>query len=95
MSGDKSLYMELIDIEERIKVIEKRNYKVELDKKWETSYFRRFLLIIFTYLSIGLYLNVINVDRPWINAIVPAIGFLLSTLSLPFFKKLWIKHHSK
>jgi len=75
------------DIEE----IKKRNEAVELDKKWETSYTRRVLLIVFTYLAVGLYLRAINVSMPWLNAIVPSLGFLLSTLTLPVFKRIWIK----
>jgi len=83
------------NLEARIKKIEDRNKKVETDKAWETSWVRRFLLILFTYLSIGLYLNAIQVPNAWLNAIVPAVGFLLSTLTLPFFKELWIKHRNK
>ena len=76
-------------LEKRIKDIEDRNKKVELDKTWETSYTRKFFVVVFTYLSIALYLKyVINVE-PWLNAIVPTLGFLFSTLSLPFFKKIW------
>jgi len=48
--------------------------------------------MLFTYLAIGLYLKAINIDRPWLNAIVPAIGFMLSTLTLPFIKTLWLKY---
>ncbi len=84
--------MELQEIEKEIDLIKKRNEKVELDKKWETSYTRRGLLILFTYLAIGIYLNAINVANPWLNAIVPAVAFLLSTLTMPFFKKLWLKN---
>jgi len=79
-------------LEKRIKGIEERNKRVESDKSWETSYTRRILLFIFTYLAIGLYLNVINISQPWLNAIVPAVGFMLSTLTLPFFKRLWLKY---
>ncbi|PIZ64325.1 hypothetical protein COY14_04880 [Candidatus Roizmanbacteria bacterium CG_4_10_14_0_2_um_filter_36_9] len=82
---------DLNQLESRIAKIEARNLKVELDKAWETSWTRKMLLIIFTYLSIAFYLHAINVDRPWLNAIVPAVGFLLSTLTLPFFKNLWEK----
>lgn len=85
----------MADIETRLKKIEERNKKVENDKAWETSWTRRLLLFLFTYLSIGLYLNAIQVFNPWLNAIVPAVGFLLSTLTLPFFKNLWIKYHNK
>lgn len=75
-----------------IQEIKRRNRLVEKNKAWETSYTRRILLITFTYLAIALYLNVIKVERPWINAIVPAIAFMLSTLSLPFFRQLWEKY---
>jgi hypothetical protein len=85
----------LVDLEKRLKNIENRNKKVEVDKAWETSLTRRFLLILFTYLSIGFYLNAININRPWLNAIVPAIGFFLSTLTLPYLKNLWLKFIKK
>lgn len=79
------------EIEHRITALEERNKRVEVDKKWETSYSRRFLLIIFTYLAIGIYMWVIDVSRPWLNAIVPSVGFLLSTLTLPYFKNIWLR----
>tara|TARA_Y100000310_G_scaffold315268_1_gene365606 strand:- start:2199 stop:2468 length:270 start_codon:yes stop_codon:yes gene_type:complete len=75
--------------------IKQRNKKVELDKAWETSYTRRGLLTIFTYLAIGIYLKVINIPSPWLNAIVPAVAFMLSTLTLPYFKKTWINLFKK
>lgn len=81
-----------MNIEERIRKIEERNARVEMGKSWETSYTRRILLAIFTYLAIALYLKFIVKIDPWINAIVPSIGFLLSTLTLPFFKNLWSKY---
>ena len=80
------------NLEKRVTAIEERNRKVELDKTWETSWFRRILLVIFTYLAIGLYLNAINISNPWLNAIVPSVGFLLSTLTLPLFKSIWLKY---
>ncbi len=79
-------------LEERVKRIEERNKKVESDKAWEGSWFRKIVLIAFTYIAVGLYLNVINVANPWTNAIVPSLGFLLSTLTLPWIKKWWSKN---
>lgn len=77
-------------LEQRVAEIEARNARVEMDKAWETSWARRGLISLFTYLSIALYLKfVVLVTDPWVNAIVPALGFLLSTLTLPYFKKLW------
>ena len=83
------------DLEKRVEEIEKRNSRVELDKSWETSWTRRGLLVLFTYLSVGLFLNAISVPNPWLSAIVPSLGFLLSTLTLPFFKRMWAKYFRK
>ncbi|MDE2025083.1 MAG: hypothetical protein KGJ07_01165 [Patescibacteria group bacterium] len=81
--------MNVQELEERVQKIEQRNRSVEFNKAWETSWTRKVLLMLFTYLAIAAYLAfVVHID-PWINAIVPTIGFLLSTLTLPFFKSLW------
>lgn len=82
-------------INKRLEVLEKRNIKVDADKAWELSKTRRLVLMLFTYVSIGLYLSAINIQNPWENAIVPSVGFFLSTLTLPFIKKLWLKYLNK
>jgi len=82
-------------IEERVQKIENRNSKVEFDKEWETSWTRRGLLTLFTYLAIGVYMRAIDIERPWLNAVVPAVAFVLSTLTMPFFKKVWVKNKQK
>lgn len=85
----------LNELEKEILAIKTRNKKVEIDKAWEISWVRKLLLMIFTYLAISFYLRAINIDKPWLNAIVPSVGFLLSTLTLPFFKKIWEKYSHK
>lgn len=83
---------DLENLELRVKQIEERNKNVEAGKAWETSLTRRGLIALFTYLAISLYLQAIDVPNPWLSAIVPTIGFLLSTLTLPFFKDWWMKN---
>ena len=85
------------NIEERLQKIEDRNKKVELDKSWETSWMRRILLSLFTYLAISIYLWAVGISNPWANAIVPAVAFMISTLTMPFFKRIWakFKHEDK
>jgi Gpi18-like mannosyltransferase len=85
----------LKDLEKEIEEIKERNRRVEDDKAWETSYARRILLVAFTYLAVGAYLWAISVPNPWLNAIIPALAFMLSTLTLPFFKNLWLKQRRK
>jgi hypothetical protein len=79
-------------IEERIAALELRNKKVETNKAWETSWSRKVMLVVITYLVVALTLIVIQNPNPWINALIPALGFFLSTLTLPFIKTYWIKY---
>jgi sterol desaturase/sphingolipid hydroxylase (fatty acid hydroxylase superfamily) len=88
--------MKAEELERRLRAIEERNRRVEADKAWETSRTRKAIISLFTYAAIALYLYAIEVPMPFLNAIVPTVGFLLSTLTLPFFKKLWIERaHSR
>jgi len=64
------------DLEKRILAI-KRNKKVELDKAWETSWTRRIIIAILTYLTITLFFYFTHLQKPFINSIVPTLGFLL------------------
>lgn len=91
LSGSYSM-VEIEDLEKRLTQIEERNKKVELDKKWETSLTRKFCIALFTYFSIALYMAAININDAWRNAIVPTLGFLLSTLTLPAIKNFWDNH---
>lgn len=77
-------------IQEAIKQIQERNKRVEADKAWETSGTRKIIIAIMTYLIIVLFLWIIRAPYPWLSALVPAIAFVLSTLTLPLFKKWWL-----
>ena len=83
------------DLEARLEAIEQRNKKVESDKAWETSWLRKIIIAVLTYITVVLFFLVARLPKPFINSIVPTAGFVLSTLSLPFFKILWIKYRTK
>lgn len=91
-SAETGMNNEITKLKAEIGKINQRNTNVEIDKAWETSWARRALIAIFTYLAIGIYLWAIKINRPWLNAIVPTVGFMLSTLTLPWFKKIWFKY---
>lgn len=78
-------------MKEDIEQIKERNQRVEADKAWETSKTRRVIIALMTYIIIVIFLWSIEAPNPWLNAIVPTVGFILSTLTLPFFKNFWIK----
>lgn len=80
-------------MEERIIKIEERNKRVELDKKWETSWTRKICIMILTYIVVIIYSYVVrNYDNIFLSSLVPVIGFTLSTLSLTLVRKLWEKY---
>ena len=80
------------EIKKRIEKIEARNLKVEKEKQWETSLTRKISIAIITYLILASYFGFILNVNPWINAIVPTTGFLLSTLSFSLIKKIWLNN---
>lgn len=79
-----------MDIEKEIEIIKARNNKVSQDKAWEVSLTRRLFIAISTYIVAGVWLLAIHDSFPLLKAFVPSIGYLLSTLSLPFVKNWWI-----
>ena len=81
-----------MNLEEEIKNIQERNKRVELDKAWETSVTRKISICILTYVVVVIYSYLIKkIDSIFLSALVPVIGFSLSTLSLKFVRKIWQK----
>ena len=77
------------NIEKRVEEIEKRNQRVEKDKAWETSWTRKLSIAVLTYVVVCVYLAVVIHIDPWLNALVPVCGFLLSTLALDQVREFW------
>ena len=81
----------LDELKKEIALIKKRNRRVEADKAWETSWFRKVLIFVLTYAVIVLFFYAAKLPKPFVNSIVPAVAFVLSTLTLNFFKKTWLR----
>ncbi len=79
-------------IEERLNKIEERNKRVELDKAWETSFVRILSISVITYVAAFFALYSIGANKPYLSSIIPVLGFILSTQSIPIIKKSWIKN---
>lgn len=84
-------------MEERVRQLEKdmdavkfRNAKVESEKAWEISWVRRSFIAMTTYIIVAIVFLVIGVQGAWLNALIPAIGYILSVQSLPFVKRWWM-----
>ena len=80
------------ELKNELEEIKLRNKRVELDKKWETSYTRKICICILTYIVVLIYSNMVNKSNNiFLSSLVPVIGFFLSTLSLRLVRKLWEK----
>ena len=79
------------ELEDRIKTIEERNERVEGDKGWETSMFRRVLITCITYVVAFFYMHAIGADKSPLGALIPTGGYFLSTLTIPSIKRWWLK----
>ena len=79
-----------MNVEKEIEKINERNKRVELDKKWETSWTRRICIMILTYIVVVAYSYLVkSVNNIFLSSLVPVIGFTLSTLSLKLIRNIW------
>lgn len=78
------------ELKKEIENIKNRNKRVELDKRWETSFTRRLCICILTYIVVVIYTYMISkISNIFLSSLVPVIGFSLSTLSLKGVRKIW------
>ena len=78
------------EIKIEIDQIKNRNKKVETDKAWETSWTRKICIALLTYFVVVLYSYIISqFSNIWLSSLVPVFGFILSTLSIKFVRKIW------
>ena len=81
----------LEELQLAIDEIKRRNQRVDADKAWETSWTRKVIILFLTYIVIVIFFYFAGLPKPLINAIVPAVAFVLSTLTVPLLKKWWLK----
>src|SRR3989339_558541 len=83
------------EILKEIEIIKARNKRVEADKAWETSWTRKIIVCLFTYIVVLIFFLLAKLPDPFMNAIIPALAFILSSLSIFKVKKIWIKKFYK
>lgn len=81
-------------LKQEIEKIKQRNRRVEKDKEWETSAIRKVAIAVITYILITIFLIILDVQRPFVAAIVPAVAYLISTATLNALKNWWLKKQS-
>ncbi|TAJ12927.1 hypothetical protein EPO56_03870 [Patescibacteria group bacterium] len=78
-------------LEREVALLKERNSRVESEKAWETSLFRVCTIAFLTYVFASVFLAFVGVQEYLLNALVPTIGFVLSTRSIPIIKKAWLR----
>ena len=86
-----TLEARLAAIELQLQRISERNARVELEKAWETSTARKISIVSITYLSMTLVMIALDAPRPLLNAIIPTLGYFLSTPYLGYIKQGWME----
>ena len=82
--------MDIQEIIRDVEIIKKRNRRVAIDKAWEQSGTRRLFIASLIYVVATLWLLSLGDSLALLKAIVPSVGYMLSTLSLPFVKRHWM-----
>lgn len=80
-------------IEKEILELKQRNSKVEAEKAWEVSSSRKVALIILTYILTSVVFYFIGVEEYLLNALIPTLGYFVSTWSINLFKNYWLNKH--
>jgi len=79
------------NLEREVRSLQERNRRVESEKAWETSFMRVLSIAFITYVVAGIVLYSIGVTNFILAALVPVLGYILSTRSLPRVKRWWME----
>ncbi len=78
-----------------IEVIKARNKRVEASKAWETSWTRRITVAFLTYALVVIVMTMAKFERPFLEALIPTVAYLISVNSVSIMQAWWIKHNVK
>eukprot|EP01041_Mallomonas_annulata_P010036 gene10036-20898_t len=87
----KRMEEEISELRCRLDTLDHRHALDDKGKKFDSSWTRVLIIMAITYVSLSNYMHLIGVGDPLRGAVVPTIGFYLSTWSLCFMRKLWIR----
>ncbi len=92
-SHGEDVWREIQVLQQEVSLLNTRNRKVGLDKAWDQSLARTLFVAVMTFLCLGVYMSAIRVKNSWLSAIVPTVGFVLTTWSFPTAKNAWVRWH--
>jgi hypothetical protein len=88
-------YVPESDVRKIINNLYKEYNEDKKHQKFNSSWTRVIIITTLTYIIMSNYMLFLEVKDPYYNAVIPATGFYLSTLSLSFVRKLWIQWYER
>lgn len=88
----KTTTLTLESLQNEIDNLKDRNKRVEAEKAWETSWQRKISILIITYILMSLIFFTLENPHPLTNAIIPTLGYFLSTLTFWVLQKQFLKN---
>ena len=85
---------EITVLKEEVESIKARNRRVEADKAWELSRTRTIFIAVSTYFLIFFFMILIGDNRPFWNALIASVGYLISTSTYGILKSWWLKRRN-
>lgn len=85
----------LESLQNDIDALKARNAKVEAEKAWETSSLRIGAIVVITYFVAVLLMVSLETPRPFFAALMPTVGFFLSTQTLPVLQRWYLRRRAK
>ena len=95
MEQENTYEKRLEQLEASVQAILARNQRVEVEKAWEQSTARVLGILIITYALMCLIFYLIGAQNFMINAVIPTLGYYLSTQSLSILKRRWVKKQTR
>lgn len=94
LKGDMEEIIKRIEnLESELNKIAARNMRVEAEKAWEVSRCRIGIIVAITYCITALVFWLIQAGHPLLNALIPTVGYYLSTQTLPLVKEWWFSKY--
>ena len=78
-------------LEARVAALEERNRAKDANKSWETSWARFTVVCALTYALVALYMWAAGLKPLWLNAVVPAAAYAISTITIAPAQRAWAR----
>lgn len=92
-SNLKSLDERVSHLEETVERIRLSGKYSNLQKNWENSRIRVITVAVSMYVLTLTFMLILQVQNPIVSALLPTVGYMLSTNSIPLVRRIWVRNY--